>query len=437
MSRDNGPGGQPALITGIGVISSCGLDTEAFWDAVVAGRSGISQLERIDTAGLKVTIGGEIKDFSAEHYIAPNEARRMDRFAQYGVAAARMACHDAGLAIDTDNSFRVGVVLGTGIGGIETTVAQIAKLNDRGPRRVSPYTIPMMIANMAAGQISMVLGARGPCTTVTTACASAGNAIGDALRLIQRGEADVVITGGTEAPFTRIAMAGFAAAHTLSQRNDQPELASRPFDVARDGFVMAEGAAVFVIESAAHAKARGARGYAQVAGYAMTADAAHITAPAPDGLGRIEGMRLAIADAGLQPADIGYINAHGTSTPLNDKDESQTIRRLWGDAAPPPTSSTKSVTGHLLGAAGAVEAVACALALNRGMLPPTINHEQPGPECDLDYVPNQARPAQIGAALSNSFGFGGQNAILTFTAAPDHLLRQEPAKVWPGLAEAT
>jgi 3-oxoacyl-[acyl-carrier-protein] synthase II len=288
---------------------------------------------------------------------------------------------------------------------------------------------------MAAGQVSMTLGTRGPCTTVSTACAAAGNAIGDALRLIQRGEADVVITGGTEAPFCRISLAGFGAAHTLSQRNDEPTRASRPFDAGRDGFVMAEGAAILVLESEKHARARGARVYGQVAGYSMTADAAHITAPAPDGLGRIEGMRLAIADAGLRPEDIGYINAHGTSTPLNDKDESQVIRRLWGEtgATPPPTSSTKSVTGHLLGAAGAVEGVACLLAINRGILPPTINYEQPDPECDLDYVPNVARPAQIHAALSNSFGFGGQNAIIVMTAAPDDIKRTAPALAWPGL----
>lgn len=437
MSSANlSPGGRPAVVTGIGVISSCGLDTESFWQSLITGKSGISNLERIDTTGLRATIGGEIKDFQPEVYMPSAEARRMDKFAQYAVAAARMAVNDAGLTVDSSNTFRVGVVLGTGIGGIETMVEQIATLTERGPRRVSPYTIPMMIANMAAGQVSMVLGTRGPCSTITTACASAGNAIGDALRLIQRGEADVVITGGTEAPFCRISMAGFAAAHTLSTRNDEPTRASRPFDAGRDGFVMSEGAAMLVIESEEHARARDARSYGQVAGYAMTADASHITAPAPDGLGRLEGMRLAIADAGLRPEDIGYINAHGTSTPLNDKDESQVIRRLWGAAAP-PTSSTKSVTGHLLGAAGAVEAVACVLAINRGILPPTINYEQPDPECDLDYVPNEARKAQIGAALTNSFGFGGQNAILVLTAAPDEYKRSELSLPWPGLAAST
>ena len=426
------PGGAPALVTGIGVISSCGQDTETFWDSIVSGRSGISPLERVDTDGLRSRIGGEIKEFDPERFIPAGEARRLDRFAQFAVAAAKMAACDAGLTVDQDSAFRIGVVLGTGIGGIETLVDQVAVLGERGPRRVSPYVIPMMIANMAAGHVSMALGTRGPCTTITTACASSANAIGDALRLIQRGEADVVITGGTEAPFCRISLAGFAAAHTLSQRNEDPTRASRPFDAERDGFVMSEGAAIIVLESAEHARARGARAYAQVAGYSMTADASHITAPAPDGLGRLEGMRMAIADAGLGLKDIGYINAHGTSTPLNDKDESQVIRRLFGPEAP-PTSSTKSVTGHLLGAAGAIEAVACVLAINRSVLPPTVNYEHPDPECDLDYVPNQARAGRIQAALSNSFGFGGQNAILVFTAAPDVMLRQEKSLAWPGL----
>lgn len=431
MSPRPDPSGQPAVITGLGVISSCGAQVETFWQSLLQGRSGISQLERIDTEGLRTTFGGEVKDFAPERYMPAQEARRMDRFAHFAVAAARMAMHDAGFAVTPEEAFRVGVVLGTGIGGMETLVDQLQVLQERGARRVSPYFIPMMIANMAGGQVSMALGARGPCTTLQTACASASNAIGDALRLIQRGDADVVICGGTEAPFTKLAVAGFGSAHTLSTRNDDPTKASRPFEAGRDGFVMAEGAAMLVIESAAHARARGAKAYAQLAGYAMTADAAHITAPAPDGLGRVYGMRQAVADAGLELGDIGYINAHGTSTPVNDRDESQVIKRLFGPAAP-PVSSTKSVTGHLLGAAGAIEAVACALALNRGILPPTINYEVPDPDCDLDYVPNVPRRASIHAALSNSFGFGGQNAILTFTAAPQDMHRSEPAAEYPG-----
>jgi 3-oxoacyl-[acyl-carrier-protein] synthase II len=432
MARPS-PSGPPALVTGLGVISSCGQEVEDFWQALLEGRSGISHLERIDTEGLRTRFGGEVKDFAADRFMAGGQAKRMDRFSQYAVAAARMAMHDAGFSVSPEESFRVGVVLGTGIGGMETLVDQLHTLEQRGPRRVSPYFIPMMIANMAGGQVSMILGARGPCATVTTACASAGNAIGDALRLIQHGEADVVICGGTEAPFTRLAVAGFGAAHTLSTRNDDPERASRPFDAGRDGFVMSEGAGMLVIESEAHARARGARAYARLAGCSMTADASHVTAPAPDGLGRYNGMRQAIADAGLALEDLGYINAHGTSTPTNDKDESQVIKRLFGPAVP-PVSSTKSVTGHLLGAAGAVEAIACVLAINRGILPPTTNYEQPDPDCDLDYVPNQPRKSEIGAAISNSFGFGGQNAILTFTAAPDTIKRTEPARPWPGLS---
>jgi 3-oxoacyl-[acyl-carrier-protein] synthase II len=422
---------RPALVTGMGAITSCGLDVESLWDALVEGRSGVSRLERFDTTGLRTVIGGEIKNFDPEDFIPGGEARRMDRFAHMAVAASLMAVHDAGLTITGENAFRVAVVFGTGIGGIETMSQQFAVLQERGPRRVSPYVIPMMIGNMAAGQVSILTGARGPCTTVVTACASSANAIGDALRLIQLGEADVVIAGGTEAPFAPISVAGFGAAHTLSTRNDEPEKASRPFDMGRDGFVMSEGAAVLILESEQHAMARGAAAYAAVAGRAVTADASHITAPAPDGLARLECMRQAIADAGLDLRDIGYINAHGTSTPANDRDESQVIKRLWA-GSPPPVSSTKSVMGHLLGAAGAVEAVSCVLALNRGILPPTINYEQPDPECDLDYVPNLARRADIRAAISNSFGFGGQNAVLTFTAVDDRIRRNARARKWPG-----
>lgn len=429
--------GRPAnpprvLVTGMGVVTSCGNDVEVFWDALVEGRSGISRLEGIDTTDLRCVIGGEIKNFRPGDYIEPQEARRMDRFSQFAVAAARMALHDAGLSLAANGAFRTGIVLGTGIGGIQTMVEQITTMNDRGPRRVSPYTIPMMIGNMAAGQISMLTGARGPCITVVTACAAGADAIGDAMRLIQWGEADVVITGGTEAPFTKISIAGFAAAHALSTRNHEPTRASRPFDAQRDGFVMSEGAAILVLESEEHARRRGALAYGTVAGRSQTADAAHITAPAPDGLGRLEGMRIAIADADLELGDIGYINAHGTSTPANDKDESQVIDRLW-NGKPPPVSSTKSVTGHLLGAAGAIEAVACILAINRSTLPPTINYEYPDPECSLDYVPNVARPAAIRAAISNSFGFGGQNSVLVFTDVPEEIRRTAPARKWPGL----
>lgn len=430
--------GRPAhlrrtLVTGIGVITSCGQDVESFWDALVQGRSGISKLEYTDTSDLRTKIGGEIKDFNPGDYVETHEGKRMDRFSHFAVGAARMALHDAGLSLASNGAFRTGVVLGTGIGGIQTVVDQISTMQDRGPRRVSPYTIPMMISNMAAGQISMLTGARGPCTTVVTACASGADAVGDAMRLIQWGEADVVITGGTEAPFTKISIAGFAAAHALSTRNDDPTRASRPFDAQRDGFVMSEGAAILVLESEEHAMRRGALAYGAVVGRSQTADAAHITAPAADGMGRIEGMRIAIADAGLELGDIGYINAHGTSTPANDKDESQVISRLW-NGSPPPVSSTKSVTGHLLGAAGAVEAVACILAINRGILPPTINYEYPDPDCGLDYVPNTARQARIRAAISNSFGFGGQNSVLAFADVPEEIRRKELARKWPGLA---
>lgn len=405
------------VVTGIGVISPVGIGIEAFWQSLINGKSGLGPVTQFDASQLATRIAGEVKDFDPLQYLDKKEARRMDRYTQFALSAAKMAVEDAALDLDKLDRLRVGVVLGTGIGGTKTFEDQHQVLLERGPNRVSPFFVPMMIANIAAGQISIMLDAHGPNYTVVSACASATNAIGEAFKVIQRGDADVVITGGTEAAVTATSMAGFCAMKAMSTRNDDPQGASRPFDKDRDGFVLSEGAGILVLESLEHAQARGAKIYGEMAGYGCTADAYHITAPAPDGTHAARAMALALKDGDLETEEVDYINAHGTSTDLNDKLETMAIKQVFGKRAGQiPISSTKSMTGHLLGAAGAIEAIICLLTINRGIIPPTINYETPDPECDLDYVPNQARQAQVKVALSNSFGFGGHNATIVVKA---------------------
>ncbi len=403
---------QRVVVTGMGVVTSLGTDLQTFWTNLVEGKSGVSRIESFDTSDYPTQIAAEIKTWTPEDYMDKKDARKMDRFVQFAVAAGRMALQDAGLRIgENADPERTGVIVGSGIGGLASWEEQHKILLEKGPRRVSPFFIPMMIANMASGQISILFGAKGPNTTAVTACATGTHSIGDSFRLIQRGEADVMICGGAEAAIRPIGMAGFCAMRAMSTRNDEPEKASRPFDAQRDGFVMGEGAGVLVLESLEHAQRRGAPIYAEVIGYGMSGDAHHITDPDPDGASRC--MTRALRDAGIPPEEIDYINAHGTSTPIGDKSETLAIKKTFGDHARKlAVSSTKSMTGHLLGAAGGVEAVVLALALKHGVLPPTINLEHPDPECDLDYVPNRARRADIRTALSNSFGFGGHNATI-------------------------
>ncbi|HEY8394930.1 MAG TPA: beta-ketoacyl-ACP synthase II [Thermaerobacter sp.] len=401
------------VITGVGAVTPLGVGVDTLWEGVLAGRSGIRRITRFDPSPFPSQIAGEVPDFDPTAFIDRKDARRMDRFTQFAVASVAMALRDARLDLDDVDRDRVGVTMGTGIGGIETFVEQAAVMAARGPDRVSPFFIPMMIANMAAGQVAIRFGARGPNSTLVTACAASAHAVGEAFRILQRGEADVMITGGAEASIVPLGLAGFCAMKALSTRNDDPAGASRPFDRGRDGFVMAEGAGALILETLDHARRRGAPVYAEIVGYATTADAHHITQPAPGGEGGARAMQAAMADAGIRPEQVDYINAHGTSTPQGDVAETQAIKRVFGEHAYRlAVSSTKSMTGHLLGAAGAVETILTALALRDGVLPPTINLEEPDPECDLDYVPNRARRRPITYALSNSFGFGGQNACL-------------------------
>lgn len=401
------------VITGIGVVSPVGNNKNDFWKSLVEGVSGLGPITRFDASQYATRIAGEVKGFEAKDFMDRKEARHMDRFTQFAVAAAKMAVEDSGLDLETIDHEQMGVVLGSGIGGVETMEDQKQTLLERGPGRVSPFLVPMMISNMAAGQVSISFGALGPNETIVTACASGTNAIGDAYRIIQRGEAEMMITGGSEAAITPLAVAGFAAMKAMSTRNDEPQKASRPFDTDRDGFVMSEGAGIVILESLEHAQKRSAHIYAEVVGYGSTADGYHITAPEPEGRGAARAMALALKDADLEPAAVDYINAHGTSTDLNDRGETQAIRKVFGPAADKvAVSSTKSMTGHLLGAAGAIEAIACALAIQNSIIPPTINLDNQDPACDLDYVPNTARAAQVQVAMSNSFGFGGHNACL-------------------------
>ena len=401
------------VITGLGAITPVGNGAEAFWNSLLEGKSGIARITRFDPSDYATQIAGEVKDFDPTKYIDKKEAKRMDRCTQYAIAAAKMALDDSNLDLDKEDRARIGTLIGTGIGGMDTLHDQYKTLFEKGPGRISPFFVPMMIANMPAGQTSITFGLQGPCSCVVTACATGTNSIGDAYKTIQRGDADVMLAGGTEAAVSPAAVAGFCAMKAMSTRNEEPEKASRPFDIGRDGFVMGEGSGVIVLESLEHALARGARIYAEIAGYGSNADAFHITAPAPEGAQAAKCMALALADAGLKPEDIDYINAHGTSTPLNDKNESLAIKALFGDHAKKlSVSSIKSMTGHLLGASGGIEAVATVLTVANNKIPPTINYDNPDPELDLDYVPNHAKEKKVCVALSNSFGFGGHNATI-------------------------
>jgi 3-oxoacyl-[acyl-carrier-protein] synthase II len=411
------------VVTGLGALTPLGNTLDEFWAGLREGRSGIGPITRFDTSVKDASggyqyatrIAGEVKGFDPLRYIDKKDVRRLDLYLQYAIATAAMAVDDAGLDTGKVESTRFGVLIGSGIGGISTLMEGQKVLETKGADRVSPFIVPMLIINMASGLVSMRFGAKGPNSSVVTACATGNHAIGDASRLIQRGDADVMIAGGAEAMIIPITIAGFCSMKAMSTRNDDPQRASRPFDRDRDGFVCGEGAGIVVLEELGHAVRRGARIYGEVVGYGLTGDAHHMTAPDPEGDGATRAMALALADAGVAPTDVGYINAHGTSTPYNDKFETLAIKRVFGDHAKKlAVSSTKSMTGHLLGAAGGIEAVASLLALHHGVLPPTVNYEHPDPECDLDYVPNQARKQDVELAISNAFGFGGTNATLAF-----------------------
>ncbi|MGE4487944.1 MAG: beta-ketoacyl-ACP synthase II [Kiritimatiellales bacterium] len=408
------------VITGLGAVTPIGNNLEEFWEGLKTGRSGGARVTKIENIeNFSSTIAAEVKDFNPELYISKKEARKMDPFTQYGLAASIMAIQNSGLDFSKEDLERIGVIVSTGIGGLQIMEASQDIYRDRGPSRLSPFMIPIMITNIVAGHVAIQYGLKGPNFCVTSACASGTHSIGEALRIIQHGEADVMVAGGTEGAITPLGLGGFCALRALTTRNDDPARASRPFDLNRDGFLMGEGAGVIVIESEEHAKARGAKIYCELAGYGRTCDGHHITAPDPDADQAARGMRLAFEDAGLKAEDIDYINAHGTSTSLNDKGETFAIKKALGEeqARKVAISSTKGMTGHLLGAAGGVEAIVCAMAIQEGLVPPTINYETPDPDCDLDYVPNTARKMEVNAALSNSLGFGGHNATLCFKKA--------------------
>lgn len=406
------------VITGLGAVTHVGIGVDRTWQAVLAGKSGVGPITRFDASDYACRIAAEVKEFDPADYVEKKEIKKMDTFIQYAMAASQEAVDDAGLTITPETAERVGVYIGAGIGGLPAIEQYHKVLQDKGPGRVSPFFIPMVIVNLASGQVAIRFGAKGPNSCAVTACATGNHCIGDAYRIIQRGEADVMLAGGTESTICPLAIAGFAAAKALSRRNDDPERASRPFDRDRDGFVIGEGSGVVVLEALDHAQRRGVRIYGELAGYAMTSDAFHITAPPDDGAGAVVCMETAIRDAGIPKATIGYVNAHATST-FADKIETQTIKTVFGEhAAQLPVSSTKFMIGHLLGAAGGVEAVLTTLALYHGVLPPTMNLENPDPECDLDYIPGRARQVPIEAALSNAFGFGGVNACLVVKSAP-------------------
>ncbi|HEX2062771.1 MAG TPA: beta-ketoacyl-ACP synthase II [Thermoanaerobaculia bacterium] len=405
------------VVTGIGMISPLGVGNDASWEGLIAGRTGIGRITKFDASAYPCQIAGEVRGFNAENYIEKKEVKKSDTFIHYAVAAAQMAVDDAKLETAKEDPDRVGVIIGSGIGGLPLIEEMHKKLLERGPSRISPFFIPGLIVNLASGHISIRFNARGPSSAPATACATGAHAIGDAMKIIRHDEADVMFAGGSEAVITALALGGFSAMRALSTRNDEPERASRPWDLERDGFVMGEGAGVLILEEREHALARGARIYCEITGYGMTSDAFHITSPAEDGSGMARVMARALRDAGLQPADIEYINAHGTSTPIGDKTETAAIKSVFGEHAYKlAVSSTKSMTGHLLGAAGGLESAIAAKVIETGILPPTINYENPDPECDLDYVPNKAREiAGIRHVLSNSFGFGGTNATLIFS----------------------
>ena len=400
------------VITGVGIISSLGVGLDEFWKSIKAGKSGISLATNLDTTDMSSKVAAEIKDFDPGVYLDKKEAKRMDRYTQFAMAAAKMAVESSKIDLDKVDKYKLGVIVGSGIGGIGTLEDQHTTLMNKGPGRISPFFVPMIISNMAAGSIAIQYGARGFSECVVTACATSTNAIGDAFKVIQQGRADVMITGGAEASITPLAFAGFCSIKAMST-NENPQTACRPFDANRDGFIMGEGAGILIVEELNHALNRGANIIAEIVGYGCTNDAYHMVAPSPEGEGAAKCMQMAIDDAEINPKDVGYINAHGTSTPYNDKIETAAIKNVFGEYAYKlPVSSTKSMTGHLLGAAGAIEAAITAKALEEGFLPPTMNYETKDPECDLDYVPNAGRKADINYALSNSFGFGGHNATL-------------------------
>jgi 3-oxoacyl-[acyl-carrier-protein] synthase II len=403
------------VVTGVGMVSPLGTGVEKSWAELLRGKSGVAKITKFDPTGFDTQIAAEVKDFVPENFMDKKEMKRMDIFIQYAMAAAAMAMEDAQLKITPANADRVGVVVGAGLGGLTTIETFHKTLMEKGPGRISPFFIPMLIVNEAPGQISMRFGAKGPNTSVVTACATGNHNIGDAWRMIQRGDADAIIAGGVEATITPLAVSGFNAMKALSTRNGEPERASRPFDKNRDGFVIGEGAGIIILEELTCALDRGAKIYAEIVGYGLTGDAYHITAPSPDGEGAARCMQMAMSTAGIAPEEVDYINAHGTSTYYNDIYETTAIKTVFKEGAKKvPISSTKSMTGHLLGGAGGVEAIITVLAISQGIIPPTINYETPDPDCDLDYVPNVARKAEVRVALSNSFGFGGTNAVLTF-----------------------
>ncbi|MGI8588160.1 MAG: beta-ketoacyl-ACP synthase II [Chloroflexia bacterium] len=407
------------VVTGMGAISPVGNTVEEAWESVIAGRSGLGPITRFDASALETRIAGEVKDFNPEEYIPPKEARRMDRFIQFAVAVSSQALTSGGYNVTPENAPETGVIIGTGIGGILTIDEQMRALAQKGARRVNPFTIPMMLTDLAAGRVAMQFGLTGPNFAVTSACASSVNAIGEGAEIIKRGDAAAMLCGGAEAAILPFGFAAFNVMNALSTRNDEPQRASRPFDKGRAGFVLGEGAAVLLLEERDRALERGVPILAEIVGYGTTADASHVTAPAEDGGGAARAMQIALRKAGLRPDQIGYLNAHGTGTPLNEKYETIAIKRAFGDAAyRVPISSTKSMTGHLLGATGALEAIFCIKALETGILPPTINYEEPDPDCDLDYIPNEARHLRIEYAMTNSMGFGGHNASLIL-AGPD------------------
>ena len=406
---------QRVVVTGLGAVTPIGNSVAEYWSGLTSGRNGVASITLFDAEKHACRFAAEVKDFDPTGFLEPKEAKRWDRFCKFGVVAAKQALADAGLTITDANADRIGVSIGSGVGGLLTMETQAHVLEGKGPGRVSPFTVPMMIPNMATGLAAIALGAKGPSSAVATACAAGSNAIGDAFRLLQMGKADAMICGGAESAITPLGVAGFASAKALSFRNDDPATASRPFDKERDGFVIGEGAGVLVLETLEHAEARGATILAEMVGYGTTCDAHHITSPTPGGVGGAAAMRLALEDGGLSADSIDYVNAHGTSTPANDSNETAAIKSALGSRAHQiPVSSTKSMTGHLLGGSGGIEAVACVLALQHHVVPPTINHANPDPECDLDVVPNTARELKLGTVLSNSFGFGGHNVCLAF-----------------------
>jgi 3-oxoacyl-[acyl-carrier-protein] synthase II len=403
------------VVTGLGLVTPLGIGVEETWAALVAGKSGIGRITKFDATAMATQIAGEVRTFKAEDFLPAKEVKRTDDFVAYAVAASRMAVDASGITINGTNADRVGVVIGCGLGGLRTIEKFHRLLIEEGPRKISPFFIPMLIANMAPGQVSIAFGAKGPNLSIETACAAGTHAVGDAFKMVQSGVADAMITGGVEATITPLAVGGFNAMRALSTRNDEPEKASRPFDRDRDGFVPAEGSGILIIETLDHALERGAPILAEIIGYGLTGDAYHIAAPAPFGEGMARCMKMALDDAGLKPGEVDYINAHGTSTDLNDKCETQAMKAVFGEHSYRfAVSSTKSMTGHLLGGAGGVEAAFTILTIQRGIIPPTINYENPDPDCDLDYVPNVSRKAAVKVALSNSFGFGGTNGTLVF-----------------------